>query len=231
MEPEKRRDSRSFEDYIKAIYELEGSTKRVSSSALAAKLGVTPASVTGMVKKIVKDRPQILDYASHHGVKLTEEGAAIALGILRRHRLVELFLCDALGYSWDEVHEEAERLEHVISGKLEERLARFLGHPLVDPHGDPIPRKDGTVSRTSYRSLSSLEIGQSGLVKRVVSQDDKFLQYLTDLGIVLDAELRMVEKAPFGGPIHLALPGKEGVHQVRVIGKNVADQILVEPLI
>ena len=221
--------SRSFEDYVKAIYELDGSNRRVSSSALATKLGVTPASVTGMIKKISRDRSQILDYTPHRGVQLTDAGAGIALAIVRRHRLVELFLCNVLGYSWDEVHEEAERLEHVISSRLEERIARFLGHPAVDPHGDPIPTSEGTVSIAMYRPLGSLDEGQSGNVKRVMSEDEKFLQYLTDLGIVLGAELLVVEKAPFGGPVHLRLIPDQGV--TRVIGRNVADQVLVEPVV
>ena len=218
--------SRSIEDYIKAIYEL-GGNGRVSSSALAAKLGVTPASVTGMLKKIAPATPHVIDYVSHKGARLTSEGEAVALGILRRHRLVELFLTNVLGYSWDEVHEEAEKLEHVVSPKLEERLARLLGHPAVDPHGDPIPTSEGTIDPAPSRALSSLEAGERGRVRRVVSRDEKLLQYLGGLGIVLGARLAVTEKAPFAGPIHLRVgvgpsPGDQ------VIGRSVADQIFME---
>jgi DtxR family Mn-dependent transcriptional regulator len=221
--------SRSIEDYIKAIYELRGADARVSSTALAAKLSVTPASVTGMVKRIAAERPDLVDYTPHHGVVLTADGEAIALRIVRRHRLVELFLCTALGYSWDEVHEEAERLEHVISSKLEERIAGYLGHPAVDPHGDPIPTSEGTVDKPGHRALSSLEEGRQGRIRRVASSDDKLLQYLSDLGLVLGARLSVREKAPFGGPVHLDLHEAAGV-VTRVIGRNVAEQIFVEPV-
>jgi DtxR family Mn-dependent transcriptional regulator len=219
--------SRSIEDYIKAIYELHGTDSRVSSTALADKLGVTPASVTGMVKRIAHERPDVIDYTPHHGVLLTAEGEAIALRIVRRHRLVELFLCRTLGYSWDEVHEEAERLEHVISEKLEERMSSYLGHPSVDPHGDPIPTSEGTVATPGHQALSGLAEGQDGVIRRVASSDDKLLQYLSDIGLVLGARLTVREKAPFGGPVHLGLRGEAGT-ATRVIGRNVADQIFVE---
>lgn len=220
--------SRSIEDYIKAIYELRGAEKRVSSTALALRLGVTPASVTGMVKRIAHERPDLVDYTPHHGVMLTAEGEAIALRIVRRHRLVELFLCTTLGYTWDEVHEEAEQLEHVVSAKLEERIADFLGHPAVDPHGDPIPTSDGIVDEPGHKALASLEPGQAGRIRRVASSDDKLLQYLASLGLVLGARLTVKEKAPFGGPLHLDLHGDAGA-AARVIGRNVAEQIFVEP--
>ncbi len=219
--------SRSIEDYIKAIYELHGTDARVSSTALAEKLGVTPASVTGMVKRIANERPDVIDYTPHHGVLLTTEGEAIALRIVRRHRLVELFLCRTLGYSWDEVHEEAERLEHVVSEKLEERMASYLGDPSVDPHGDPIPTSEGTVAAPGHRALSGLEEGQDGVIRRVASSDDKLLQYLSDIGLILGARLTVREKAPFGGPVHLDLHGGAGT-VARVIGRNVAEQIYVE---
>lgn len=219
--------SRSIEDYIKAIYELRTAGERVSSTALAARLGVTPASVTGMVKRIARERPDLIDYAPHHGVVLTAAGEAVALRIVRRHRLVELFLCTALGYSWDEVHDEAERLEHVISGKLEERIAGFLGDPAVDPHGDPIPGRDGAVDRARHTPLSSLEPGQGGRIRRVASGDEKLLRYLGGLGLVLGARLSVRDKAPFGGPVHLDLHGDAGA-VARVIGRNVAEQIFVE---
>jgi len=221
--------SRSIEDYIKAIYELHGTGQRVSSTALAEKLGVTPASVTGMIKRIAQERPDVVDYTPHHGVLLTAEGEAIALRIVRRHRLVELFLCTTLGYSWDEVHEEAERLEHVVSSRLEERIARYLGHPAVDPHGDPIPTSEGTVAKQGHRALSSLDEGQEGTIRRVASSDEKLLQYLSDMGLVLGARLSVREKAPFGGPVHLDVRG-ESSSLARVIGRNVAEQIFVEPL-
>jgi DtxR family Mn-dependent transcriptional regulator len=219
--------SRSIEDYIKAIYELKGAERKVSSSELAAKLRVTPASVTGMMKKIAREKPDVIRYTPHRGVRLTVPGASIALGIIRRHRLIELFLTNVLGYSWDEVHEEAERLEHVISAKFEERLATLLGQPDVDPHGDPIPTPEGTVMAVSYRALSALEHGQSGAVRRVATKDDDLLHYLSDLGIALGAQVTVTEKAPFGGPVHLSIEDGDRTLEC-VIGRNIADQVLVE---
>jgi DtxR family Mn-dependent transcriptional regulator len=220
--------SRSIEDYIKAIYELQGAEARVSSTALAERLGVTPASVTGMIKRISQERPDVVDYAPHHGVLLTTEGEAIALGIVRRHRLVELFLCRALGYSWDEVHDEAERLEHVVSKRLEDSIAAYLGDPAVDPHGDPIPTSEGMVARPLHCPLSSLEEGHKGFIRRVASGDSKFLRYLSDMGLVLGARLTVREKAPFGGPVHLDLHADAKV-ATRIIGRSVAEHIFVEP--
>jgi DtxR family transcriptional regulator, Mn-dependent transcriptional regulator len=219
--------SRSIEDYIKAIYELRGTDERVSSTALAGKLGVTPASVTGMIKRIAAERPDVVDYAPHHGVLLTAAGEAIALHIVRRHRLVELFLTTVLGYSWDEVHEEAERLEHVISDRMEERMARYLGHPAVDPHGDPIPTSEGTVAKPGHRALSTVGPGEPGVIRRVASSDDKLLLYLGDLGLVLGARVTVVEKAPFAGPVHLELDTPHGA-VARVIGSGVAERIFVD---
>ena len=138
--------SHSIEDYLKAIYELQQNNSPVTTNALAKRMGYAPASVTGMLKKMSTNSPVLVKYKSHKGVVLTSTGEKIALEIIRHHRLIELYLIEALGYKSDQVHDEAEKLEHVISEDLEDRIAVFLGDPVVDPHGEPIPTKDGRIS-------------------------------------------------------------------------------------
>src|SRR3990172_2228408 len=159
--------SHTVEDYLKAIYGLQEDAGKVSTNALAEKLGVSPASVTGMVKKLAEDRPRLVDYEKHHGVTLTPAGRKIALEIIRHHRLIELYLQQALGYSWDQVDAEAEKLEHVISEEFEDRIAAMLGQPEYDPHGDPIPTKEGIIAAPAGERLTDLTAGQRGRVARV----------------------------------------------------------------
>ena len=142
--------SHSIEDYLKAIYELQLGGCTVSTSALARRLGFTSASVTGMLKKLAAQAAQLVKYRRHRGVVLTPTGEKIALEIIRHHRLIELYLMEALGYSWDEVHAEADKLEHVISESFEDRIATFLGDPDVDPHGEPIPTKEGYIADSRW---------------------------------------------------------------------------------
>ena len=138
--------SHAVEDYLKAIYELQIEHGKVSTNALADQLKVAPASVTGMLKKLAEDRPRLVNYERHHGVVLTPAGEKIALEVIRHHRLIELYLHQALGYPLDQVDAEAEKLEHVISEDFEDRIAKWLGNPEIDPHGDPIPSKDGKIA-------------------------------------------------------------------------------------
>lgn len=220
--------SASIEDYLKSIYELElaGEGERVGTSALAEKLDVSNASVTGMLRKLYEMEPRLVDYERYQGVKLTEPGRKIALEVLRHHRLIEAYLMEALGYSWDEVHDEAELLEHVISDELEERIAEYLGHPTVDPHGDPIPDREGNLQSLDERQLTQLEAGERGTVTRV-SDNPELLRYLDELSFGLQSDVEVVKRAPFEGPIHVRVAESESVH---ALSRQVTDQVFVSPL-
>jgi DtxR family Mn-dependent transcriptional regulator len=219
--------SEAIENYLKAIYEIQHGSGRVTTNALAERLEVSPASVTGMLKKLAEDRPRLVDYERHHGVSLTPAGRRIALEVIRHHRLIELYLQQALGYGWDEVHDEAERLEHVISEDFEDRIAAMLGNPEFDPHGDPIPAKDGTVRERSAPPLTALDTGQSGRVARVSDADPALLRYLAELGIVPEATLTVAERGPFGGPLHVRV-GPTANAPSHALSKEVTDHIFVE---
>lgn len=219
--------SEATENYLKAIYELQQGSGRVTTSALADKLQVAPASVTGMLKKLAEGRPRLVKYERHQGVLLTPAGEKIALEVIRHHRLIEKYLHEALGYTWDQVDAEAERLEHVISEEFEDRIAALLGHPDFDPHGDPIPTKGGHVPRPDHPRLSDLAIGQSGRVRRVRDDDPALLRYLAELGIIPDAALTVSERAPFDGPLHIRV-GSSVDAPAHALGRQVTDQIFVE---
>lgn len=221
-----RRLSAAVEDYLKAIYELEQEIdrERVPTTALAAKLGVANASVTGMLKKLAAMRPRLVDYKPYRGVRLTPRGRKVALEIIRHHRLLETYLSQALGYGWDEVHQEADRLEHVISEELEERIARFLGHPRVDPHGHPIPARDGSLPEKRELRLTDLEVGRRARVSRVSDRDPDLLRYLDRLGLRLNAPVEVVDRGPFEGPLHVRLLERDEVH---ALSRQVTDQVFV----
>src|SRR5512141_419 len=161
----------SIQDYLKAIYDLTQEGEPASTNALAARLGVEPASVTGMVQKLAAARPPLVDYRKHHGVRLTAAGRRAALEVIRHHRLLEAWLVKTLGYSWDEVHSEAEKLEHVISEEFEERIAASLGYPIRDPHGEPIPSPDLIMPADRSVALATVGGGQKAIVRRVDAQD------------------------------------------------------------
>ncbi len=219
--------SEAVEDYLKAIYTIKDGVNPVSTSAIAQRLGVAPASVTQMLKKLADMKPRLVEYRRHHGVQLTPNGEKIALEVIRHHRLVELFLQEALGMSWDQVDQEAERLEHVVSETLADRMAEVLGHPEFDPHGDPIPSKTGDmpVGKTLL-NLVQLNPGQDGVVRRVCDDDPEVLRYVASLGIIPKAELKVTAKAPFDGPIHVEVVFGGGV-QTHALGQRVANQIFV----
>ena len=192
--------SASVQDYAKAVYALEtrgGSP--VSTNDLAARLGVTPASVSGMVRKLTA--VGIVEHEPYHGVRLTDHGRRVALEVLRHHRLLELFLAQELGMPWDRVHAEAEVLEHVLSEELEQLIAARLGNPAVDPHGDPIPTPELEIDERQTSSLDELPVGAAGRFVRVSDSDPEMLRYLADHGITLDTRLEIVDRQPFGGPV------------------------------
>ncbi len=204
------RISPAIEDYLKAIYTLGRAQSQVTTSLLAEHLHFKPASVTGMLKTMAD--MQLVSYTPYHGVELTPAGERIALEVVRHHRLLELYLVEALGFSWDEVHEEAERLEHHISEKLEARIAAHLGEPIVDPHGDPIPSREGTMPADQAARLAELGVGESGCISRVRDQHPERLRYLADLGMVPGAQIAVIASAPFDGPLTVRIG--EAVHPI-----------------
>jgi DtxR family Mn-dependent transcriptional regulator len=222
--------SESIEDFLKAIYQIqeEQNGSPVSTTSLAARLGITNASVTGMLKRLASSDPSMVEYERYNGVTLSPLGLRTALEIIRHHRLIESYLSQKLGYSWDEVHAEAERLEHVISEEMEERLANALGDPVTDPHGDPIPDRDGNLHQPSYPSLAELTDGQPAEIRRITGQEPELLRYLSALGLVLSTRVQIQSKAPFNGPITIRILASPGT--ILTIGREIAEKILVLPL-
>jgi DtxR family Mn-dependent transcriptional regulator len=191
--------TRSVEDYLKAIYRLSPAGQPASTSQIASLLELSPPSVSGMVKRLSEQG--LLEHVPYKGVQLTAEGRRAALRMLRRHRLIEAYLVEFLGYSWDTVHEEAERLEHAVSDLLVERMAAALGHPAVDPHGDPIPGADGSIDEPELMPLTEMPAGETVEVRRVVQGDAERLRYLAALGLRPGAAVTVVERRPFDGPL------------------------------
>ncbi len=212
--------TQAVQDYLKIIYKLGRDGKRVNTNAIAARMNVSQASVTGMLKKL--SELKLSSYKRYYGVELTDSGKKIALEIIRHHRLLELYLAEALGYSWDQVHEEAEKLEHHISEEFEERMAEFLGHPEFDPHGAPIPTKNGDILERELLSLTTAETGSSVRVIQVSDGDAEKLRYLAALGIFPGTEVEIIQKGPFGGPLQIRVAGSE-CH----LAENLTDQIFI----
>lgn len=190
----------AVQDYAKAIYSLYGrSEEPVSTSALAERLGVSPASTSAMVKRL--ESLGLVKREPYHGVVLTPAGERVALEVIRHHRLLELYLAEALGMSWDRVHEEAEVLEHAISPELSALIAEKLGHPTHDPHGDPIPTLEGEIEEGSSQALGDLAPGAEGVFVRISDSDPEMLRYLSQRGIAPGDSLRVLERQPFDGPL------------------------------
>lgn len=217
--------SESVEDYLKIIYLLSKENERVSTNQIAARMSVTPASVTGMIQKMAQAEPPLVEYQKHHGVVLTPPGEAVALEIIRHHRLLELFLQRTLGYSWDEVHHEADRLEHVISEDFEERIAQALGDPQRDPHGEPIPSRDFYLPPQSSLRLSELRPGQRARIQRVESSDADLLRHLSEVGIKPEVEVTVIDYSPFDDNLSLQVGP---LNAPIVLGQRVTHQIFVE---
>jgi len=198
--------SESVQDYLKAIWKLERDGP-ATTSALAAELGVTPASATAMVKKLAG--LGLVEHERYRGVRLTPSGERAALEVIRHHRLLELYLMKALGLGLDEVHAEAERLEHYLSEDLESRIDAALGHPTHDPHGDPIPTRDGRIEEGPTRSLADSEPGDLVVLTRVSDSDPEMLRYLGERGIEPGTALEVVGREPFGGPLNVRVGERE----------------------
>jgi DtxR family Mn-dependent transcriptional regulator len=198
------------EDYLKALYALDSEGKRSTTSALAERMHVSAPSATAMMKRLAD--LGLVERAPYRGVVLTEKGRLCALEVLRHHRLLERYLADSLGMSLDEVHAEADRLEHVLSEELEARIDAALGYPTLDPHGDPIPDSDLRIADESRRSLVDLDLGDSAVVVRVPDNDAGLLRYLAELDLVPGQSLELTRSAPFGGP--LTVRTRTGEHAI-----------------
>ncbi len=216
-----RATSQAVEDYVKAVYELQQAERPVATTELAERVGASPAAATKMMKQLAAQG--LLEHTPYYGARLTASGEQIALEILRHHGLIELFLHRSLGYGWHEVHHEADVLEHFISERMEERLARLLGDPAFDPHGEPIPTRDGAVAAARGASLAAAEPGAALIVLRVADRDPAALQYLARIGIALGVEINVLEKQPFNGPLTVTIGGEPCA-----IGRELADYIFVE---
>ena len=212
-----------IEDYLKVIYTLirERGEERASTSAISDRMEVSAASATNMMQKLADMR--LVEYVPYRGVSLTDAGEKIALEVIRHHRLIELYLAEALGYSWDAVHDEAERLEHVISEEFEDRIDAMLGHPTTDPHGDPIPPKTGRPPEGTSRRLSDVEIGESVVVRRVSDRDGDFLRQLASLELVPGTRVRIVGRDSGAGTISLELDGRQ-----LSVGEPLARRVYVD---
>ena len=208
------------EDYLKAVYELEQRGSPAETNAIADLLKIAPASVSGMIRRLADQG--LITHERYHGARLTSAGRKAALKTLRRHRVIEAYLTSALGYSWDRVHDEAERLEHAASDELIDRMAAAIGEPETDPHGAPIPTRDGTLPEREAVALATLQPGDTAKVARVSDKDAERLRYLAELGIMPGATVQVVAREPFGGPIALRIGSSS-----RKIGPELAEQILV----
>jgi DtxR family Mn-dependent transcriptional regulator len=212
--------SRSKEDYLKNIYHIQEEGRKVNTGSLATALAISPASVSEMVNKLSKQG--LIDNTPYHGFELTGDGRKISLNLIRKHRLLEVFLHENLNYEWDEVHEEAERLEHVCSDMFINKLEEYLGYPKFDPHGDPIPDIDFNIAPTHYKLLQNTEPGREYIIAKVKDSSIEILQYLTKIGIKLNTKITLSEKIDFDGSVVIIVEGRKNL-----LSKVMAEQIFV----
>jgi DtxR family Mn-dependent transcriptional regulator len=215
----------SIQDYLKIIYELTAEGEPASTTAVAARLGIAPPSVTAMLQRLASLKPALVVYHKYQGVKLTPAGQRAALEVIRRHRLLEAWLVQTLGYSWAEVHAEADKLEHAVSDEFEERIAAALGYPARDPHGELIPTVDLVMPFDVSVSLSALQPEQEATVRRVHARDTDLLRYLEELGLIPGARVKALAVSPYDQVMRLqVLERKEAV----VLGPAVSSRVFVE---
>jgi DtxR family transcriptional regulator, Mn-dependent transcriptional regulator len=211
----------AVEDYLKAIYQLSAGGEPVGTSAIAERLGIAPGSVTGMLKRL--GQQGLTDHERYQGASLTDKGRREAIRMIRRHRVLELFLVEVLGYTWDQVHEEAERLEHAASDDLVDRMAHVLGDPEVDPHGHPIPAAGAPFRPADLPKLTDLQVGERAVLRRVSDEDPEALRYLARLNLIPGVRLQVLERMPLRGPLRIQVEdGQE------VIGLELAARLCVE---
>jgi len=216
--------TQTIEDYLKVIYEITLTSERANTNQIAEAMNITPASVTGMIKRLSKNDPPLVDYQSHHGVILTDTGLLKALEVIRHHRLIEMFLHQILDYKWDEVHAEADILEHSISEELEERIAIVLGDPTHDPHGDPIPTRDLKLPSTRWIQLSTVTSEQKAIIQRVNDSSPELLRYLSQIGLTPNTEITVLRYSPFDKNLEIQVSERE---KSIVIGPDISRQIYV----
>jgi DtxR family transcriptional regulator, Mn-dependent transcriptional regulator len=210
----------AMEDYLKIIFKLEEEGSSATTQSIAERLRVQSPSVTNMVKRLAE--LNLVEHRPYRGVVLTLLGRKAALEVIRHHRLLELYLAEALGYSWDEVHDEADRLEHSISEEFEARIDKALGFPRVDPHGEPIPTAEGEIAEAIGLRLTEVPEGSDAVVELVSDTDPEKLRYLGDLGLYPAADLTVLEQMPFNGPVRIRVRDTE-----HVIGRQLAETIMV----
>lgn len=212
--------TKHIEDYIKNIYKLQGERTKVTTSSIADALNVSAASVTDMIKKL--SERSLINYKPYRGVELTRSGRKMALRTLRRHRLWEMFLVDFLGYTWDEVHDEAEKLEHIMSEDLEDRIDKALGYPKHDPHGHPIPSKNGEIVEDDHPSLADLHINDNGIVTRVSDVSQALLKHIASLGIQIRTRIEVLDVVEFDGSRRVRVHGNNNeVYISRQVARNI----------
>ena len=221
--------SHKVEDYLKAIYELEEAEGLAKTTLLAEKLGIQAGTVSEMIKRLSKGSPPLITYKHHHGVRLTAKGKKAALGVIRRHRLLETFLHETLGLSWDEVHEEAEVLEHHLSERVTNSIDQHLDFPKSDPHGEPIPDREGNIIAQAQMRLSETQEGQIFKIIAVNPISNDLLLYLASLGIGIHSSGSVISKSPLDGLIKFRI-NQKGTFEEHILGRNVADQIYVEKI-
>ena len=212
----------AVEDYLKAIYQLSQAGGSATTSAIADRLGIAAGSVTGMLKRLAE--AGLVEHTPYYGARLTHDGVRNAVRTIRRHRVLERFLVDVLGYTWDRVHDEAERLEHVVTEEMIDRMATVLGEPDADPHGAPIPASGEEFHEQAYPSLGELTAGACATLRQVPDEDPAALRYLAELELRPGAELEVLDVAPFNGPLRVRINGRE-----QIVGRELASKIKVEP--
>jgi DtxR family Mn-dependent transcriptional regulator len=226
MDAGPNRRSASVEDYVRAIYGLAERGEPVTNASLSGRLEVSASSASGMVTKLAQQ--DLVEHVPYRGIELTPQGRQLARAVLRRHRLIESYLVSELGYTWDEVHTEADLLEHVVSDRLVDRIAVKLGDPVRDPHGDPIPARDGSVEELSTRLLEELPAGTVGEIVRVWDTDPELLRYLAERSIGLGERIEVVEHQPFGGSIVVKV-GRPPEAATHALGREIAQALSVAP--
>ncbi len=214
--------SRSIEDYLKIIYKLQAESGSAQTSAIAEGLSIAPPSVSGMVKRLAESG--LVEHAPYKGVQLTETGQRQALRVLRRHRIIELYLIAQLGYDWHNVHEEAERLEHAVSDDLIERMDHALGRPSHDPHGAPIPTADGEIETTHCIPMTDIDVGSAGRLRMVGDKDPERLRFIASLGLRPGVQFDLIARQPFHGPLTIRFDGD----REEVIGYELANSLQCE---
>ena len=214
----------TVEDYLATIYRVASENQKSTTTIIADKMRVSRGTVTSMFKKLAESK--LITHVPYRGVSLTATGEKIALEIIRHHRLIELYLQNTMGVPWEKVHEEADKLEHILSEEIEDRIDKLLNNPTIDPHGAPIPTKEGYISNDTFRRLSQAKKGEDLVIKRVDEEDSKKLVYLADKGLYPNTALKVTNVEPFNGPITIEIDNTE-----IIVGNKIADSVFVDEML